>query len=80
MRPAAPPPFERRIRTVSKNTEGPEYAFSEEGRNLSVRCGFQTKTKSKPNPGAGTNRLPLVGPEPRQKNASGGPRSAHRPR
>ena len=36
----------------------------------------QTKT----NPGAGPCRLPSVGPEPRSKNASGGPRSSHRPR
>jgi hypothetical protein len=34
--------------------------------------GFQ---KSKPNPGPGPSRLPSVGPEPREKNASGGPRS-----
>jgi hypothetical protein len=32
-------------------------------------------SNSKPNPGAGPCRLPLVGPEPRQQNASGGPRS-----
>ena len=31
--------------------------------------------KSKPNPGSGPDRLPLVGPEPRQKNAPGGTRS-----
>src|ERR1035437_8953988 len=31
--------------------------------------------------GAGTDRLPMVGPVgPRQKNASGGPRPSHRPR
>ncbi len=40
----------------------------------------QTKTKSKPSLGRGTDRLPLVGPEPGQKNASGGPRPSHRPR
>ena len=33
---------------------------------------FQPKPKSKPEPGPGTDRLPLVGPGPRQKNASGG--------
>src|SRR6185369_6400254 len=31
--------------------------------------------KSKPNPKPGPDRLPLVGPEPRQKNAPGGTRS-----
>src|SRR2546429_4248192 len=36
----------------------------------------KTKTKS----WVGTNRLPLVGPVTRQKNASGGPRPSHRPR
>ncbi len=30
--------------------------------------------------GTGPYRLPPVGPAPRQKNASGGPRSSHRPR
>ena len=33
------------------------------------------KPKSKPNPGSGPDRLPLVGPGPRQKNAPGGTRS-----
>src|SRR6185436_16092214 len=32
------------------------------------------KPNSKPNPGSGPDRLPLVGPEPRQKNAPGGTR------
>ena len=32
------------------------------------------KPKSKPSPGSGPDRLPLVGPGPREKNASGGPR------
>ena len=38
-----------------------------------------SKTKNQPL-GTGAYRLPPVGPEPRQKNASGGPRSSHRPR
>ena len=33
------------------------------------------KPKSEPNLGSGPYRLPLVGPEARQKNAPGGPRS-----
>src|SRR5678816_4423119 len=33
------------------------------------------KPKSKPNPGSRPNRLPLVGPEPKQKNGPGGTRS-----
>ena len=46
---------------TSKNILGARYAFSKAWRNLSVRCGFKTKTK----PWGGTDRLPLVGPEPR---------------
>ena len=43
-------------------------------RNLSGPMGFQNpKPKSKP--GSGPYRLPLVGPEPRSKNAPGGSRS-----
>ena len=40
----------------------------------------QTKTKVKTKSWGRTDRLPLVGPGPRQKNASGGPRPSHRPR
>jgi hypothetical protein len=41
----------------------------------SDRVSKQTKTNSKPTPGSGPYRLPLVGPGPREKNAPGGSRS-----
>jgi hypothetical protein len=55
---------------------GTQYAFSKAWRNLSGPMGLNFKNQSqKPNPGSGPNRLPLVGPAPRQKNAPGGTRS-----
>ena len=55
---------------------GAQDAFFKAWRNLSGPMGFQLqKPKSKPNPGLGPHRLPLVGPELRQKNAPGGTRS-----
>lgn len=51
---------------------GAQYAFLRHGGIFLVRWGPKTK---KPNPGSRPNRLPLVGPEPRQKNAPGGTRS-----
>ena len=57
---------------IERTILGAQYAFWKAWRNLSGPMGFQ---KSKPNPGPGPSRLPSVGPEPRQKNASGGPRS-----
>ena len=41
---------------------GPRYAFSQAGRNLSVRWGPKTKPKSKPSKPEGAGRLPWVGP------------------
>ena len=64
-----------RIPHQSRIILGAQYAFSKAWRNLSGPMGFHFKTKSKPNPGSGPDRLPLVGPEPRQKNAPGGTRS-----
>jgi hypothetical protein len=44
------------------HTEAPRYAFSQAGRNLSVRCGQkQNQSQNHPNPRARC-RLPLVGP------------------
>jgi hypothetical protein len=38
--------------------------FSRKGGIYRSDVGFKPKPKSKPNPGAGTDRLPLVGPSP----------------
>jgi hypothetical protein len=55
---------------------GAQDAFFKAWRNLSGPMGFELqKPKSKPNPELGPHRLPLVGPELRQKNAPGGTRS-----
>ena len=55
---------------------GVQDAFFKAWRNLSGPMGFKLqKPKSKPNPELGPHRLPLVGPELRQKNAPGGTRS-----
>jgi hypothetical protein len=42
--PSPPLPDQFRL-----NTEAPQYAFSKEGRNLSVRCGFKPKPKQSQN-------------------------------
>ena len=64
---------------ASDNTEAPQYAFSRQG-GIYRSDVVPTKTKVKTKSRGGTDRLPLVGPGPRQKNASGGPRPSHRPR
>jgi hypothetical protein len=53
----------------------PSMRFLRHGGIYLVRWGSTSKPKSKTNPGSGPDRLPLVGPEPRQKNAPGGTRS-----
>src|SRR6185369_16760552 len=64
-----------RIPHQSRIILGAQYAFSKAWRNLSGPMGFTfQEPNSKPNPGSGPDRLPLVGPEPRQKNAPGGTR------
>jgi hypothetical protein len=49
---------------------GAQYAFLKAWRNLSVRCGQDFNQI----PGREPSLLPSVGPEPRQKNVSGGSR------
>ena len=46
--------------------------FLRHGGIFLVRWGFKTKNKkSKPNPGTGANRLPLVGPRAQVKERAG---------
>ena len=75
------PPAQRRIR-FRRWREAQSALYRETLRtNQAVSRGIGPMwSNPKPNPGAGPCRLPLVGPEPWQKNASGGPRSPHRPR
>src|SRR5437773_12446227 len=60
---------------LKNNTERSVLRFWRHGGIYLVRWGFKPKPKPKPKPRGGTDRLPLVGPAPSQKNASGGPRS-----
>ena len=69
---------------ISTNNIGaPQYAFSRQGgiyRSDVVSNQDKVKVKVKTKSRGGTDHLPLIGPGPRQKNASGGPRPSHRPR
>jgi hypothetical protein len=69
-----------RIPHQSRIILGAQYAFSKAWRNLSGPMGFNfKKPKSKPNPGSGPDRLPLVGPEPRQRTRREEHALSHRP-
>src|SRR6266700_3988256 len=64
--PSAPLP----LSSYRINTEAPQYAFSRQGGIYRSDVVQNQKQSQNQNPRAGTDRLPLVGPEPGQKNAS----------
>src|SRR6185436_11968715 len=64
------------LRSVARNTEGPQYAFSKAWRNLSGPMGL---AKAKPNPGTGPTASRWLAPSPGKRTRREEHAPSHRP-